>query len=63
MKTVWRVAAAIWVLAFFFLFLERPVELRTELKTGFGIEESKKESDGERREVVVGKEDTIENDA
>ncbi|KAH8790030.1 hypothetical protein F5882DRAFT_493084 [Hyaloscypha sp. PMI_1271] len=65
MKTVWQVAAAFSTEAFFMVFLEKHVVLRTELNTAFGIEQKKKEGDVEGKEVGVGeekkKEDAVES--
>lgn len=43
MKTVWQVAATFSAVAFFMVFLEKHVVLRTELNTAFGIEKKKNE--------------------
>lgn len=56
MQTVWQVAAAFSALAFFVVFVEKHVVLRTELNTEFGIEVKKKQRDDERMEGVVVKE-------
>ena len=56
MKTLWQVAASFSTVAFFMVFLEKHVVLRTELNTAFGIEQKKKEGDVEGKEVGVGEE-------
>jgi hypothetical protein len=56
MKTVWQVAASFSTVAFFMVFLEKDVVLRTELNTAFGIEQKKEEGGVEGKEVGVGEE-------
>jgi hypothetical protein len=41
LRLVWRIAVLFSGLAFFLVFLERQIKMRTELETEFGLEERK----------------------
>jgi hypothetical protein len=47
LRLVWRIAVVFFGLAFFLVFLERQIKMRTELETEFGLKERKAKGEPE----------------